>query len=230
MPKTTPTRNLIPSQKHVKTLSVKHARFLTRVILTLNEASFFHKENEISYRKTLSEYYERFDELPDADILSIEASDQAIEASEGFDKVTSIQKEFDDLLQSRKPMTVDFLQDKMCLVKKNSQFLPGYFYDIYPSLEEELEVLVTKEVVAKTECSICCTASVTHRHCVNCRGMDKLVCKGCIVKMFTIRHGVKHFEYHCPHCRTHIIEPEWAKKNIAALTKKIQFYEKGKRT
>ena len=63
------------------------------------------------------------------------------------------------------------------------------------------------------ECTICCAKKCTENHCTTCKGRDKMVCRGCILKMTKLDEDLN-LCYKCPYCGT--------KKMNDLLRKKLQ--------
>ena len=120
-------------------------------------------------------------------------------------------------LATEKPLTIGFLQDALVLLYKNRDYLSSDYFKVHVPLELELGRLVAREKLTPIECSICLEHWVTHRHCITCRGIDKLVCKSCIVNMFELSGMTAYYD--CPHCRTTLFEPKWINNHVGALRK-----------
>ena len=67
------------------------------------------------------------------------------------------------------------------------------------------------------ECTICCDKNCMENHCTMCKGRDKMVCRGCILKMTKIDEGIN-LCYKCPYCNTGM-QPGWFKNDNAAFAR-----------
>ena len=54
-------------------------------------------------------------------------------------------------------------------------------------------------------------------HCTTCKGRDKMVCRGCILKMTKLDEDLN-LCYKCPYCCTNGIRQNWFNTDVSALT------------
>ena len=61
-------------------------------------------------------------------------------------------------------------------------------------------------------------------HCKTCKGTDKMVCRGCIVRIAKLTTDNTDLCYQCPHCRTKGLRQNWFRNDVAALTKLVDLF------
>ena len=64
------------------------------------------------------------------------------------------------------------------------------------------------------KCPICCDKNCTENHCTTCKGRDKMVCRGCILKLSKLNEDINMF-YECPYCKTKLQPAFFTNDNAA---------------
>ena len=109
----------------------------------------------------------------------------------------------------------------------NSGFKDGSMESIWKSFKkhkrhingnEFLQLKNDVEEFLYPECTICCAKKCTENHCTTCKGRDKMVCRGCILKMTKLDEDLN-LCYKCPYCGTKGIRQNWFNTDVSALTK-----------
>ena len=115
----------------------------------------------------------------------------------------------------------------------NSGFKDGSMESIWKSFKKHKqhingnEFLQLKNDVEEfliSDCALWCGEKCTENHCTTCKGRDKMVCRGCILKMTKLDEDINLW-YKCPYCNTSM-QPGWFKNDKAAFARKDELIRK----